>query len=309
MDFPRQKHTAVALGFFDGLHLGHRAVVDGAVRAEGLLPCVCTMTFDQDAPARKRAPLLCTPSDKQRRSAALGVALYIDLPFTLLSDLSPRAFVRQVLSERLDAQLVCCGFNYTFGKGGRARAEDLAALCAEYGIACRIVPPVRLDGQPVSSTSIRTLLQEGRPEQAARLLGAPFSFDFPVIAGRQLGRTLDFPTINQRLPEGFVRPRFGVDVSRTRLDGVWRPSVTNVGVKPTVGSDAVLAETHILGCDRDLYGRRIEVGLLEFVRPERKFASVAELKQQIAKDVARAGRTEPRDAADARNAARRERDR
>ncbi len=299
MDFPPQARTAVALGYFDGMHLGHRAVVGGAVQVQGALPCVCTMTFDQNAPVRKRAPQLSTPSGKQRRCAALGTALYVDLPFSLLADLSPRAFVQRLLLERLGARSVFCGFNYTFGKGGKAKAEDLAALCAEYGVACHIVPPVELDGQPVSSTAIRSLLQQGRPEQAARLLGAPFSFDFAVIPGRQLGRTLDFPTINQRMPEGFVRPRFGVYYSQTRLDGIWMPSVTNIGVKPTVGSDAVLAETNILGCDRDLYGQNMEVALLEFLRPERKFASVEELKEQIGRDVAQcAGRRAPEGDAD-----------
>ena len=178
-----------------------------------------------------------------------------------------------------------CGYDFRFGRGGAGDAAALKRLCAPLGIAVEVVPEFRLAGREVSSTRIRALIAQGEVEEAGRLLGYPFAVEGSVGQGNHLGRTLQFPTVNQRLQEGMVQPRFGVYVSRTRAAGRWWPSVTNVGVKPTVGSEWPVAETNLLGFSGDLYGAEIRVELLHFLRGEQKFASVEALREQIARDV------------------------
>jgi len=286
---PELHASSVALGFFDGVHLGHAAVLQAADPA--LTPVVCTFSMD-NAPVRKSStPLLCTSDDRAARLAALGTKVLVELPFSAVSDWSAEQFV-DFLQQRLGAKELLCGYNFRFGHNAVADADRLFRLCGERGIGCKVLPPLCVQGQPVSSSAIRALLSEGNTEQAARLLGRPYSFAFPVVSGRQLGRQWNFPTINQHLPGSFVKPLFGVYASTVLLHGKRMRGVTNLGIKPTVGSDGVLAETYILDCDEDLYGLTLEVQLHRFLRREQKFADIALLRAQIAKDV-EAARTAP----------------
>mgnify|MGYP000867210090 FL=1 len=280
-----ERETAVALGCFDGLHIGHQKVIAGVTseRGKGLVPAVFTFDASPLEQLRGRgAPLLATNRRKAELLEELGVECVYMPRFEEVWHMSAREFVEKVLCGVFRARIVSCGFNFRFGEGGRADSAELTRLCAGPGIEVRVAPAVLAGGEPVSSTRIRRLIAEGNAEKAAVLLGRPFGFDFEVAHGRRLGRRLGTPTVNQRLPENFVRPRFGVYASAVTLPGgARRIGVTNVGIRPTVKYDGVLAETMILDWSGDLYGKRVLVDLLRFLRPERKFGGLDEMKAAI----------------------------
>lgn len=284
---PREPR-AVALGVFDGVHLGHRAVISKATGVEtpdGMLTAsVFTFSEPPWALPKDSAWELTSSSQKTKVLEALGVEELILADFGQIRNMPPEAFVAEVLDRELHAKRVCCGFNYRFGKNGTGDAALLTRLCGERGIETVTVPPVEVDGQPVSSSRIRRLIEEGEVQEAARLLGRPFTLDFTVVGGQKLGRLLGTPTINQPLPPHFVRPRFGVYASSVEVEGRVTHGVTNVGVRPTVGSDTPLAETWIADFNGDLYGKDVPVSLVKFLRPEQKFASVEDLQKQILRD-------------------------
>ena len=283
-----KRDTAVALGFFDGLHRGHRKVISGAVHAKerGLLPVVFTfLESPLGTLSQKSIPRLMTEEEKHRRLQALGVEEVVSLPFLSMKDLSAPSFVTSVLHEKLCAKEVYCGFNYHFGAGGSAGFEELQALCAPYSIKVFPCPPVLQGREPVSSTRIRGLLMGGKIEEANRLLGYRFGFAFPVVGGRRLGRLMGTPTLNQPFPEGFILPRFGVYASIVRFQDVVTYGVTNIGVKPTVGADGPLAETWMPEYNgRDLYGEKVRTELVAFLRPEKKFSGIEQLRAAILKN-------------------------
>ena len=279
---------AVALGIFDGVHLGHRAVISkatGVETPEGMLRAA-VFTFSQSpwALPKDSAWELLSPAQKIKALESLGVEEMLLADFEQIRDMSPAEFVAEVLDASLHAKRVCCGFNYRFGKNGAGDAALLARLCGERGIEAVTVPPVEVDGRPVSASRIRRLIEAGEVKEAARLLGRPFTLDFNVVGGQKLGRLLGTPTINQPLPAHFVRPRFGVYASSVEVDGRVTHGVTNIGVRPTVGADAPLAETWIADFTGDLYGKAVPVSLVQFLRPEQKFESVEELQRQILRD-------------------------
>ncbi|MCI8496969.1 MAG: riboflavin biosynthesis protein RibF [Clostridiales bacterium] len=279
--------AAIALGSFDGLHRGHTAVIQTAVqqKAHGLIPCVAA--FDR-SPARvlhrQSSSMLMTHSMRCKVLRELGVERLILLPFEEIRSLSPAQFVEDILMKRFGAQYVCCGFNYHFGAGGRADSAALSELCHERGIQASILPAVLDHERPVSSTRIRALIASGDVTSAARLMGRPFTIDFEVISGRRIGHLMGTPTLNQQPPPGFVEPMRGVYASVSRVDGKWLPSVTNFGVKPTVGAPVPLFETWIPNWEGDLYGQQIEVAILSFMRPEQKFSDLDLLRSQILHD-------------------------
>lgn len=281
---PGASRAAVALGCFDGLHLGHQKVITAA-RGPGLTPSVLTFADPLGELGGKSGGQLATKRQKLRLFESLGVEQVYSLRFSAIRNLSPEQFVDEVLIRVCHAEKICCGFNFTFGYRGAGTAETLRALCALRGIDCEVAPAVELAGEPVSSTRIRALVEEGEIERANRLLGRPFGFDFEVVRGRQLGRTLGTPTINQVFTPEFVLPRFGVYASLVRLNDGDYYGVTNVGVKPTVGADAPLSETWIPEYHgEDLYGENIQVELIGFIRPEVKFSGVEELQENILRD-------------------------
>ncbi|HEX3025699.1 MAG TPA: riboflavin biosynthesis protein RibF [Clostridia bacterium] len=278
--------TAVALGFFDGVHLGHAAVIQSA-RLTGLQTVV--ITFLQH-PGGKKTLRLMSNRQKEEAFQQLGVEIMAYLDFPQVKDLEPEEFVRDILDAQFHAKKVFCGFNYHFGRGAVAGSEELKRICGKYSIETGCVEPVysEIKGEdgpvPISSTLIRGFVENGEMEQAAACLGRPYAFCYEVVSGRRLGRQLGTPTINQKFPEGFMIPRFGVYASRAYAGGKQYPAVTNVGVKPTVGSDCVLAETYIIGYEGDLYGTEIKVELLSFLRGEKKFDGLVQLKNQIGLD-------------------------
>lgn len=281
---PSGEPTAVALGVFDGLHLGHRRVIGAALHAPET-PAVFTFETDVLGKAGKGAPVLLPREKKLALLGELGVRLCWSIPFSAIRDMEAEAFARDVLAGVCRAKRVCCGFNFHFGKNGAGTVQTLAQLGKRYGFTVSVTEPVTLAGGTVSSTRIRSLIADGEIEEANRLLGRPFSYDFPVVHGRQLGRTLGFPTVNQRIPENFILPRFGVYASLVDVGGEKYYGVTNVGVKPTVGSEGPVCETWMPDYrGRELYGETVSCELHGFVRDERRFPGLRELQEQIFRD-------------------------
>lgn len=282
---------AVALGFFDGVHCGHQAVIQGALDCaeRGLRPAVFTYRIAHNIPERKSNFMwINSEEDRIRMMERMGVQDVIQPSFEEFCDMTPEAFVEDFLIQRMRAKVIVCGEDFRFGKKAAGNVETLKKLCEPYGVEVQLVPPVVLDGDRISSTRIREYVTKGNMNLAWRMLGRPYSLRFPVVSGNKIGRTLNFPTINQIYPDHFAIPRFGVYVSVAEVDGELYPSVTNVGMKPTVGSDRPLAETYIIGFKGNLYGTRIRVSLCHFIRQEMKFNSLEELRQQIERDTKQA---------------------
>lgn len=282
-----QGKTIAALGLFDGVHLGHRAVLDRTLRKaqeKGAQPAV--FTFDTGSVTSKgdlRA--LITDGDKLRRFGQMGFEYVYSADFSGLKDMTAEQFADEILADKLGAVCAVCGRDFRFGKGGAADSCDLARICAERGIEVCTVEQLKIGGEAVSSTRIRGLVERGEIAKANELLGYRYGYTLAVEHGYQRGRTWDFPTINQTIPEGLVLPRFGVYCSKVLIDGKWYAGVTNIGVKPTVKvKTAPLAETFIIDYDGDLYDKTIEIRLYEFVRPERTFPSFDELKAEIGRN-------------------------
>ena len=275
--------TVLALGTFDGLHCGHMAVLRQAlVRAKELHLQPTVLLFDRhprEVLTGVCPPLLMTEEDKRRRLASLGFSLEI-VPFEALRSLSPAAFLDAV-QKKLSPAVLCCGNNYRFGENAAGTVETLRALCSAHEIDVCAVPDALFDGAPVSSTRIRTVLEMGDVENANRMLGRPFSFALEVVDGDKRGHALGFPTLNQCFPAQLVRPKNGVYASKVFLNQMWYAAVTNIGVRPTIGTDRFGSETHVLGFDGDLYGNTVEVHLLKFLRPESDFGTLDALKAQI----------------------------
>ena len=287
--------TSVALGFFDGMHKGHRTVIRSAVDSaeyDGLTPSVFTFYEQPKAIVTGNSPeLLITEDRKHRLMNDMGVKKLYCLHFSDLRDISPEDFVDFVLVQKLKAKRVFCGFNYHFGQGGVADCEDLKRLCRLRGIIVTVNNPVLYQGDTISSSRIRNCIKTGDMISACTMLERCFSYSLPVTHGRQLGRQMGTPTINQYIPNDAILPKFGVYASFVTINGGRIPAVTNIGIKPTVGSDKPIMETWIQSDDTyDLYDKEIEVSFIKYLRDERKFDSLDDLKNAMTKDAQRAVR-------------------
>jgi riboflavin kinase/FMN adenylyltransferase len=286
--------TVLTLGVFDGLHLGHQLIVRTVVERAGETGAVPTViTFDPHPRAvlhpESAPPLLQTLDQKVEALATFGVAQTIVVRFTPeFARVRAEDFLRDVVHERLHAKEVYLGRGFAFGYRREGDIELLRRVSRELGFRADEVPEVCLRGQRISSSRIRGLLAEGRVNLARRMLGRPYGVEGRVVRGAARGTGLGFPTANLH-PQNRVIPRAGVYVTATLVEGAWRRSVTNVGVRPTFERDAEASvETFVLGWRGDLYGDVVRVRFLARLRDERRFASVEELKRQIDADVARA---------------------
>jgi riboflavin kinase / FMN adenylyltransferase len=289
-----QRPTVLTLGVFDGLHLGHqlimRTVVERA-RALGAVPTV--ITFDPHPRAvlhpESAPPLLQTFDQKIEGFGVLGIEQTIVVRFTKeFSNISAEHFLRDLVMDRLHAREVYLGKGFAFGHNREGNIDLLKRLGSELGFLAGEVAEVQLRGQRVSSSKIRELLTRGQVNLARRMLGRPYGVEGRVERGSERGHKLGFPTANLH-PHNRVIPRNGVYVTGTLIDGQWRRSVTNIGLRPTFGdASEPSVETFVLNWDGDLYGDVVRVRFLYRLRAERKFGSVDELKMQIAKDVTRA---------------------
>ena len=290
---PKQP-CVLALGFFDGVHRGHRQLLEAAIceaRALGVRSGVFTFADNAASPYKSRARL-GESDERLRLLAECGVDDIYLADFAEIASTTPEDFVKKTLQERLCVKSAVCGFNFRFGKDAIGDASLLRRLMKAAGGDAIVLPPVFFKESPISSSAIRTALEEGDIESANAMLGRIFSINFPVLHGKCLGRSIGAPTINQYFPNGFILPAYGVYHCECLVDGILYPAVTNVGVRPTVvDNDAVSCETHIIGYRGWLYGKRIRVFFLRRLRPEIKFASVEELKAQISKDIDEVKRT------------------
>jgi len=271
----------IALGVFDGVHIGHRAVLARALSNHDFAPAVFTFRGVKDV---KMGGALQTDTQRRRELEILGFQDVFEADFDEIRDLSPEAFVG-LLKEKLNAKALVCGYNFHFGKDGAGDTALLTALCEQAGIELHILPAVTADGDAVSSTRIKQALTAGDIPTVTRLLSRPFTISTKVVNGQKRGRTFGAPTINQPLTEGITMPRFGVYATVAIVNDKAMPAVTNIGMHPTVGDSAPLAETYIFDFDGDLYDETVSVELVKFLRSEQKFDTVDALKVHIQKDI------------------------
>ena len=276
-----------ALGFFDGVHLGHQALLTACrhlAQREGCQPGVVTFSAHPDGLVSGKAPaLLNTRSDRDRLLLGYKIRNILELPFDRDVMRTPwEVFLEQLLEQ--DAAGFVCGDDFRFGAGGLGNAGKLADFCQKRDLPYAVVPQQEVDGVRVSSTYIRQLLEKGEMEQVNRFLGHPHILSGQVVTGRGLGHTIGIPTANVLLPEGVAVPRLGVYAGSAVVEGKEYLTVTNIGSRPTVGGHQVRAESWLLDFEGDLYGKSITLAFLKFLRPERKFDSLEELKEQIRKD-------------------------
>lgn len=273
--------NAVVLGTFDGVHLGHKAVIENA---KGY--CVTAVTFSRAPRAYfdNKIKALMTSKDRIDRLKALGVNNTVMLDFNKVKDISAIDFLEEI-REEYNPSLICCGYNYHFGKNAKGDTPLLTQYCNTHNINLSVSECVEIDAIPVSSTLIREKISEGKLEQANKMLGYNFGFSAEVINGDKRGTTLGFPTINQAFPDCLTLPRFGVYETRVTINSKTFRAITNIGIRPTFLTDKVFCETYIENFSGDIYGDTVDLRFIKFIREERKFDSPEELKQAIAKDV------------------------
>lgn len=288
--------TVLTLGVFDGLHLGHQLIMRTVTeRARALRAVPTVITFDphpravlhaEDAP-----PLLQTFDQKIEAFGVLGLEQTIVIHFTrAFAEIRAEDFLRDIVAERLQAKEVYLGRGFAFGRNREGNIALLKKVSRELGFHAEEVPEVQLRGQRISSSRIRQLLSEGRVNLARRMLGRPYGVEGRIVRGQERGRTLGFPTANLH-PQNRVIPRNGVYVTATLIEGAWRRSITNVGTRPTFEREAEPSvETYVMNWSGDLYGDVLRVRFLGRLRDEKRFASIEDLKRQIAHDERRAQR-------------------
>jgi riboflavin kinase/FMN adenylyltransferase len=275
---------ALALGTFDGFHIGHKKVIENAV-ASNKNPKVLLFNEHPQKVLKKKSPgELITETDKIKLLGEWGVEPIV-INFSDIMTLAYEEFFYEIIVKKIGASVLSCGFNYHFGAKALGNTENLKTLCEKENIELLVSAPVEYKGEPVSSTRIRNAIRNGDIEDANNMLGREFSYDFLVVHGDARGRTIESPTINQFFSEDFIVPEYGVYASYSVIDGKKYSSVTNVGVRPTIeGFSKERSETNIIGFDGDLYDKNISVHLLKKIREEMKFSNLDELRNQIAKD-------------------------
>lgn len=257
-----KNRIAVAIGDFDGMHLAHKTVVTGAENV--IIYCVHnSFSLLQKSIFVKRYPNV----------------VFAD--FEKIRNMTGEEFIEKVLLDEFGAQTLLCGFNFKFGKNAAWSAMDMRRYLEKRDIWVRILEAQEYEGLPISSTRIRKALTEGRIRSANEMLGYNFTFEGKVIRGDMRGRTIGFPTINQQMPKGLTVPKFGVYSSLTTVGSKTYKSFTNIGIRPTWRLEKPLCETHIFDFQGDLYGKTVTVELTDYLRPEKVFKNVYELKEQL----------------------------
>ena len=279
----------IALGFFDGVHKGHGALLRTVAQAADRLGAMpCAFTFDRSPTAAitgQTIPLLSSVEDRvwlMRRY--YGIEEVIVAPFDGMQKMDWQDFVSEYLQKELGCVHVVAGHDFHFGYMGKGNPQRLQEKCRELGMGCDIIQKVEQDGITISSTYIRTLIAQGEMERANQFLGHPHTLTNRVAHGKKIGTTtLGFPTVNLLIPKGVIVPAYGVYVTRVWFDGQCRCAVTNVGVRPTVEDNDghVTVEGFILDFDGDLYGHEIRMEFYKYLRPEQKFASMQALADEI----------------------------
>ncbi|NLI11971.1 bifunctional riboflavin kinase/FAD synthetase [Pelotomaculum propionicicum] len=288
----KHKKLVVGLGNFDGVHVGHQKLILELVnQAKEIKGTPAVFTFHPHPLAvlnpENCPPQLLSQNAKQRLIAKMGVQILLQVPFDLkLAGVSPESFVKSILIEELDVKGIVVGYNYTFGHRGRGTPALLEELSTIYGYQLKVIPPVMVEGQAVSSTLVRNLLIKGEVSQAAKYLGYyPFT-EGQVVAGKSRGGSiLGFPTANLELDHGILVPANGVYAAKVYLDQDTYLGVANIGVKPTFQDEKRNIEVHLLDFCQDLYGQKIKVSFTSRIRGEKRFASASDLMKQIERDI------------------------
>ncbi len=281
----------IALGFFDGVHIGHGKLLQKTrEQASRLDAKACALTFEGHPLSMvtgRPVPLLCSKEER----ADLIRDMYripdvVFMPFDkAMMKLPWNRYIEEIIVKKMEAAHVVAGYDFTFGYQGEGTPEMLQGACAELNIGCDIIPPKRLNGVRVSSTYIRGLVAEGDMERAADFLGHPYCLSGVVVEGKRLGRQLGFPTVNITLPTERQWPAFGVYATKVLVNEALHPAVTNVGLCPTIETSTVpTVESTLLDWAGELYGKRVRVLFYRFLRPEQKFSSPEALREQIEKD-------------------------
>ena len=272
---------ALCLGTFDGLHKGHIKVLSLPL---GYSKTVITFAVPPKLVFSGKSELLMNFEDKLQTLKELGIEEVLTLDFNSVKDMSPKDFLES-LYEKYSPSLICCGFNYRFGRLASGDTEQIKEFCKKKGIEFMMAEPVKEDDITISSTLIRDYIKNGEIEKANHLLTKPFSFKSEVIKGDARGRTIGYPTINQKYPDELVKLKFGVYKTKIIIDEKEFEGITNIGIRPTFKIDFVIAETYIKDFSGDLYGKKLRIIPIEFLREEIKFSSLEELKRQIEIDL------------------------
>ncbi|MBO7196986.1 MAG: bifunctional riboflavin kinase/FAD synthetase [Clostridia bacterium] len=274
--------SVLALGFFDGVHIAHRDLLlkaREAAKEKGLAFGV--FTFKSDGGIKSHAGRLYNDSEKAEIFESMGADFTVYADFGAIADTSPKDFVHSILCADLSCKICVAGFNFRFGKGASGDSNMLCNLMAEAGGECRICEEITADGVTLSATLIRNLISQGRVYEANNLLGGLYYIKGRVLHGRRDGSKIGFPTANIKIGDDRVVPKMGVYRSITTVDGEAYYSVCNVGTCPTFGENEIRLETHLIDYSGDLYDKEIRVYLIGFLREEKRFDSVDELKMQI----------------------------
>ena len=283
----KQGKSVVVIGGFNAVHKGHAKLIGRAAEIAKLKNLkTVVFTFDENLGLHKKS--LSFLSEKKRKELLLSLGadeIYVQKFNKSFMALSPEGFVSEILVKKLAAAAVVVGENFHFGKNASGDAKKLRSLCAEYGLDCHILDLEKTDGGVIISSSlIKNLAAQGRVDEVYKYCGRPLTISGVVIHGREEGRQIGFPTVNFLLPENVVVPGRGVYCSQVTLDNKTYPAITNIGSAPTFDSSEELAETHIIGFEKDLYGKTIEVSLIKKLRDIEKFDSKEKLINQLEKD-------------------------
>lgn len=281
--------SAIALGFFDGVHIAHQKIIKAAVdhaKKNNLIPIV--LSFDV-SPLELLSPekvrYILQVEEKKRIIENMGAQVeFLPMSAEFLS-LSPYAFIENILVKRYNIKYAVCGYDYRFGKGGSGNTEFLLETGKKLGFHTEIIDCETFRGEKISSSRIRELISLGKIKLANKLLGRNFSLRGTVCEGKHLGRTLGFPTANVFFNDSTVIPKKGVYKTLAIIDNMCYNSITNIGTNPTVGGERLRTETYIRNFDDTLYGKEIKIEFLDFIRPEKIFKNIDELKKQIAEDI------------------------
>lgn len=289
-EFHIEERTAVAIGKFDGIHVGHQQLIKNILekKRDGLAACIFTFDPPPDAVFGKRLwKDLTTREEKRILFEKMGVDILIEFPLNKdTAAMPPRDFIKDILVNQMNTGFIAAGTDLSFGKNGEGGAGLLIKMQSECGFEAKIIDKVLKDEREISSTYVREAVEAGNMELAGELLSEPYAIYGEVLHGKRLGRTLGMPTINQLPPENKLLPPFGVYYSEVEIEGNVYKGITNIGLKPTVNKgEGVGVETFIYNFNQDVYGDMATVRLLHYKRPERKFDSVEELKAQIKADV------------------------
>lgn len=289
-DFYLNRETAVAIGKFDGLHIGHRRLLEEILeqKKNGLAACVFTF---EPAPAvlfgRSDGMELTTREEKRTLFERLGIDILIEFPLTMeTAAIAPVEFAIEVLAKKMNARYIAAGSDLSFGAGGKGDGKLLEKIGAECGFAVKTIEKICLEGKEVSSTYVRAQVEAGNMEQTERLLGMPYTLMGQVQHGNRIGRTMGMPTVNLLPSPSKLLPPCGVYYSSVLYRGRQYHAISNVGYKPTVTQERVMGvESYLYDFSREIYGEEIEVSLYEFRRPEQRFSGLDALKKQLEEDI------------------------